>query len=160
MNGRHGFGAALAASLAVGCVGSLGDTGVGRVEGSLGEVVFGGEPEIREAVLHHDRLVLDLRIESPSGAAMIGITIPHEGLDGELVLHPERAEMIGCSGAADGEWDFDCAPQEFFVDTYGGKDELGLEFEGRWTEDDCGGLPDDAPEDGQPVDGYLDVDLI
>ncbi len=161
MDGTFGrCAAAMAALLAVGCVGTLGDAEVARIEGSLGEVSFGGAPEVREVRLDHRELLIDLRIESPTGAAMVGITIPHEGLDGdELVFHPEHASMIGCSGEVDGEWDFDCEPQEFFVDVYGGKDELGLEFEGRWTEDGCRDVPDDAP-DGQPVDGYADVPLI
>lgn len=161
MNGTFGrCAAALAALLAVGCVGTLGDSEVAHVEGSLGEVSFRGPPEVREVRLDRHELVVDLRIESPTGAAMVGITIPHEGLGEELVFHSEEARMIGCSGASDGDWDFDCAPQDFYVDLYAGKDELGIDFEARWTQDDCGDVPDDAPEDGQPVDGYLDVPLI
>lgn len=154
--------AALMASLASGCVGTLDDSGVGRIAGSLGEVSFAGTPEVREVRLDGHELHVDLRITGPDGigAAMVGITIPHEGLDGEeLVFHTEDARMIGCSGDSDGDWDFDCEPQEFFVDLYSGKEELGLDFEGRWTEHGCHSVPDDAPE-GQPVDGYVDVPLI
>ena len=47
-------------------------------------------------------------------------------------------------------------PGDYFVDVYEGKDAIGVDFEGDW---DCDQVPDDAP-DGQPVDGYVDVDLI
>ena len=152
---------ALAATSMVGCVGTLGDSEVGRMSGALGEVEFSGAPEIREATLDAHELRLDLRVHNEAGSAMVGITIPHEGLSGdEVVFHPERAEMIGCSGEVDDSWDFDCEPQDFFVDLYGGKESIGVDFEATWTDDDCHDLPEDAPEDGQPVDGYVDVDLI
>jgi len=150
---------ALAATLALGCVGTLEDAQVSHMQGSLGEVDFAGEPEIREMRLDRRAIELDLRIPGAGGEgfAMVGITIPHEGLDGDaLVFHPEDAQMIGCSGARDGDWDFDCEPGEYFVDVYEGKDAIGVEFEADW---DCDQVPDDAP-DGQPVDGYVDVDLI
>lgn len=151
-------GLALVASLAVGCVGSLDDGGVGRMTGTLGEVSFSGAPELREARLDRRKLRLDLRILSPNGAAMVGIEIPHEGLDGDSIeFRTEDAEIIGCSGEEDGEWDFDCEPQDFFVDVFEGKDNLAVDFEGTWT-GECRDLPDDAPD--QPVDIYVDVDLI
>jgi len=150
---------ALVASLTVGCVGTLDDATVSHMQGSLGEVDFSGEPEVREMRLDRRSIELDLRIRGADGEgfAMVGITIPHDGLDGDAIeFHPERAEMIGCSGAEDGDWDFDCEPGEYFVDVWEGKDAIGVEFEADW---DCDEVPDDAP-DGQPVDGYVDVDLI
>ncbi|MBX3269969.1 MAG: hypothetical protein KF729_06890 [Sandaracinaceae bacterium] len=151
--------AACAAVLASGCVGALGTSDVARVEGSLGAVSFRGVPEVREVRLTPRELYVDLRIEGASGAAMVGITVPRAELDGRTVWQTERVAILGCAGPEDGEWAFDCAPQEFFVDAFEGKEQLRLDFEARWRRDGCGDVPRDAPDDGQPVDGYVLVDL-
>jgi len=147
-----------------GCVGSLGGSDVDVVRGSLGDVDFNGSPEVREVRIRQNEIFVDLRIEDVDHdwAAMIGLTIPRgEDLpDGSMNLRTEDAEIIGCSGREDGEWDFDCHPDDYFVDAYGGKDDLRLEFEGTFTDEGCRDLPDDSGDDGQSIDGSVDVDLI
>ena len=158
------FAALPIALFATGCVGTYGPPGdVDVVHGALGEVEFVGVPEVREVRVGRDELRIDLRIQSPNqGAAMIAIEIPRErGGDAEgLHLNLAEAEILGCSGPEDEEWEFDCHPDQYFVDVYEGKDQLELDFEGTFTTEGCGDLPDDAPEGGQDFGGHVDVDLI
>lgn len=156
--------------IASGCVGQMGEEGthVNSVQGSLGEVSFQGEPEIREVQLSRNELMVDLRIQDLAGNwAMVQLTIPRGDRDDDvgstsLALRPDDSGMVGCSGPDDGDWEFDCNPDELDVTVTESPDGdfVRVDFEGDFTNESCGDIPYHAPPEGQPVDGSVDVDLI
>ncbi len=145
----------LAAALTTGCTGSLGsDQGVAReyLTGSFGDVVVDGVPEIREYYVNRRGLFVDLRIQDWRGHwAMLGIEIPRETerlADGSRVttFNVEEAEMIGCSGEVDDDWDFDCPPEEqeaaVLALTSEENGPLRLSFRGTFSATSCGDVPE------------------
>jgi len=154
-------GAVMAVAAAAGCTGELGTAGrVDSVAGALGAVEVNGAPEIREVTLNGSELYIDLRLRDAAGRfAMIGITIPRDR-DAEstgtaaLALVAEGADLIGCSGDTEGDWDFDCTPEEYSVELRSKAERLEVDFTGEF---DC--ETSDPPAD-PTVTGSVDVDLI
>jgi len=157
---------------ASGCVGQMGEEGtrVDSVRGSLGDVAVEGTPEIRDVRLSGSELFIDLRIQDTIGNwAMFQLTIPrdHDRASDEdgvgstsLALRPGDADMLGCSGPDDGDWDFDCHPDTLDVAVGEGEDSVQVDFDGEFTSEGCGDIPYHAPPEGQDFEGSVDVDLI
>jgi len=131
----------------------------------MGDVSFLGTPEVRETRLNREEFFLDLRLEDEEGnwAVMVGITIPRDRQRGEvgattLGLRVEDAEMIGCSGLEDGEWDFDCKPELRTVEVADSGDGVTVDFEGWFTAESCHDYPSDAPADEQGFEGSIGVE--
>jgi hypothetical protein len=149
---------ALAALGASGCTGELTDDHVDAIRGQLGAVEFSGAPEIRAMHLDRSELRLDLRLRDATEgwAVMVGLTIPRnaraetEGA-GVISLDAPNAHMIGCSGVSDGDWDFDCEPDDLDVRV----SPLGhIRFVGTFTSETCEAVPEDEPE---RVSGEVDL---
>jgi len=151
---------------ATGCVAYFGEPGehVDRVQGALGEVQVSGTPEIRELRVYDNELFVDLRIQDAVGNwAMVALTIPRDGSDEGLTslsLRVEDAELLGCSGADEDDWDFDCksGPGDLDVRAEDRADGVSIDFDGLFSAETCHDLPDDEPT--QPVGGSIDIDLI
>lgn len=152
--------AAAVALGASGCAGELTENHVDAVRGQLGAVAFSGTPEIREVRLSATELHLDLRMHDAveGWAVMVGVTIPrdtsaeHAGSD-VISLQTQNAQMVGCSGASDGNWDFDCEPDDLDVRV----SPLGyVRFNATFTSDTCRSIPPEDP----PEHVAGDVNLI
>jgi len=159
--GRFASSLAAIAVVALGATGCAGELTTGRhvdaLEGQLGSVAFSGAPEIRELRLTATELHIDLRLSDPAtGAVMVAITVPRDTsaeAAGTTSYLLQNAQMVGCSGHSDGNWDFDCHPSDLSVDlSPSGR----IQFDATYTADDCGSIdPGDPP---QSVGG--DVNLI
>ena len=138
----------------VACMGYAGEeAGTQQImlSGTLGTVdVSSNTPELRELRVDENGIFLDLRIIEEDQALMVGLRIPRRINErGELEYMTSRAEMIGCAGPEDGEWDVDCEPDDLTVDVTDNEGNIVVEFEG--TFHDCGAPP--PPEDpGDPGD--------
>ena len=156
---------------ATGCVGQLetgqdvevADVHVDSIQGALGEVAFDGQPEIREMRLDRGSLHLDLRLadREQNWAVMVALTIPRsrvtDGIEGSrLALRTDEAEMVGCSGPEDGDWDYDCQPDDLNVEVVEDKDSLMVDFDGTFTGDGCT-VPYGMPPEPQDVGGSVEL---
>jgi hypothetical protein len=169
MNHRLTTALGLALALSTGCVGNLGEEGthVDSVRGTLGEVSVDGTPEVREVRVDGSELFIDLRIQDAYGNwAMFALTIPRDRSSDEvagsvsLALRPDDAGMVGCSGPDDGDWEFDCVPDDLDVSTEEMPDGTRVDFGGSFTSEGCGDIPYDTPPEGEPFEGSVDVELI
>ena len=129
-----------------------GEAGVQQnmLSGQLGRVNVQGAPEVREIRVDERGIYLDLRVIEPGNALMVGLRIPSQiNALGEMEYMTERAEMIGCAGPEDDEWDVDCEPDDLIVNVEDNNGEIAVDFEGTFY--DCGAPP--PPEDpGDPGD--------
>lgn len=148
----------------LGCTGHLGEEGsrVDSLGGSLGDATFAGTPELREVRIDRNEVYLDLRLqdEAAGWAVMVGVTIPRDRSAEDvgsttLALRPEDADLVGCSGPDDGDWDFDCKPDDLSVSVDERGDSVRVDFDGWFSADTCLDLPDDAPD--QNVEGSVDL---
>lgn len=121
------------------------------LRGDLGNVSLEDTPELRELQVTDRGLFLDLRIIEEDSALMVGLTIPRRLNEaGELEFMPEYAEMIGCSGPQDDNWDIDCEPDDLIVNVVENDGSIAVDFEG--TFHDCGAPPSDPGDPGDPGD--------
>lgn len=120
------------------------------LRGHFGNVEVSDAPELRELRIDEHEIFLDLRVIEEDQALMVGLRIPRRINErGELEYRTDRAEMIGCSGPKDDEWDVDCEPDDLIVNVTDNEGGTTVEFEG--TFHDCGAPP--PPEDpGDPGD--------
>ena len=135
-------------------------------KGTLGNVVdFDGVPEVT-GFQDSGYMFLDVRTRGNSWAAMTGLHLYGVLGEGQFAVGKHltvnnfdvwsdepRLDMVGCSGYRDGDWDYDCGPDEIDLRIAEGRsdDEFRLDVIAMF-DDDC-----DGDDDRQPVEATFYV---
>lgn len=136
--------------------------------GSLGNVIdFEGVPEVT-GYSDADYMFVDVRTRGVGWAAMTGLNIFGTLGEGQFAVgkrvtvdrddmwsNDPGMTMIGCSGQLDGDWDYDCQPDDIVLEIAEGRTEGEFLLNLRASfDDDCDGDDDD---DARPVDATFYV---